>query len=91
MTASTFGVRFRASKASTNALHGLIALNGSRGQQQLYQWVAARTIVRMSCQTAPLGEVTTPMRLGNSGIGRFLEGSNRPSVSSFSFSCSSRS
>ena len=36
----------------------------------------------MSCQTAPLGEVTTPITPGNSGSGRFRDGSNNPSDSS---------
>ena len=41
-----------------------------------------RTTFWMSCHTAPVGEVTTPMTRGNSGSGRLREGSNNPSASS---------
>ncbi len=35
--------------------------------------------------TAPVGEVTTPMRRGSIGSGRLRAGSKRPSFSSFAF------
>ena len=34
----------------------------------------------MSCQTAPLGEVTTPIRRGKGGSGRLRSGLKSPSL-----------
>ncbi len=45
----------------------------------------------MSLITAPVGEVTRPMRLGNLGSGSFFEESNKPSAASFFFNCSKAS
>jgi hypothetical protein len=42
----------------------------------------------MSLSTAPVGEVTTPIRRGSIGSGRLRDGAKRPSFSSFSFSSS---
>src|SRR3989442_1590916 len=42
-----------------------------------------RKIVTMSCTTAPISEVTTPIFSGNDGSGRFRAASNRPSAASF--------
>ena len=44
---------------------------------------------RISCNAAPLWEVTTATFFGESGRGRFLPGSKRPSAASFRFSSSS--
>jgi hypothetical protein len=41
---------------------------------------------KMSWIAAPLREVTTPMRFGNRGSGRFFSGANMPSAASFCFS-----
>lgn len=43
----------------------------------------------MSCSAAPLREVTTPIRRGNSGSARFLASANRPSAASLRLSSSS--
>src|SRR2546422_3170290 len=42
-----------------------------------------RKIVTMSCTTAPISEVTTPIFSGNPGRGRFRAASNNPSAASF--------
>ena len=46
------------------------------------------SMLRISCTAAPVGDVMTPMRAGNGGIGRLCSSANSPSAASFSFSCS---
>ena len=45
----------------------------------------------MSRITAPVGEVTMPIRCGSAGSGRFRAASNSPSAASFFFNCSKAS
>jgi hypothetical protein len=45
----------------------------------------------MSRMAAPVGEVTTPMQRGSTGSGFLRAAANKPSSSSFFFSCSNAS